>query len=132
MGRSILAVVVGVILATVAIFGVEMVCTLIDPLPPGFDPNDPAAMGDLLARMPATALLLVALAYFLGAAAGAGFAARVARRAPAAHAAVVGGLLLALGVVNLLTIPHPVWFWPVSLAAFPLGTSVGLRIGRRQ
>jgi hypothetical protein len=132
MGRSILAVVVGVILANVVIIGVHMISSLIYPLPPDFNRSDHAAMAEMMARMPPMAFLWVALAHFLGTAAGAAFAARVARGSPAVHATIVGGVVLALGVVNLLMLPHPAWFWPVDLATYPLGPWVGLLIGRRR
>jgi hypothetical protein len=132
MGRSILAVVVGVVLAHVVIVGIEIIDWVIYPPPPGFDMHDPAAVRQLMATMPAGAFAMVALGYFLGTVVGAWVAARIARRSPVVCAIVVGGVLLALGVVNLLTIPHPAWFWPVSLAAFPLGTWIGLLIGRRR
>jgi hypothetical protein len=121
MGRSILAIVIGIVLANVVIFGVEMVDWVMYPPPPGFDFHDTAAVRELMTTLPAGAFAVVALAYLLGAVAGAWVAVRITRRSPAACAAVVGGVLLALTVVNLVTIPHPAWFWPVSLAASPLG-----------
>jgi hypothetical protein len=130
MGRSILAVVLGLILANVVIIAVHQISSLIHPLPPGFDMSDPKALGDLMANMPPTAFLWVALASFLGTAAGAAFAAWMARRSPAVHACIVGGLVLALGLANLLMVPHPAWFWPVDLAMYPLGAWTGLWIGR--
>jgi hypothetical protein len=132
MGRSILAVVVGLILAIVVIAGVHLISSQIYPLPPGLDPYDREAMSDLMTRMPATALLWVAVAHFLGTAAGAAFAAWMARRSPGIHAVIVGGLALAGGVANQLMLPHPAWFWPVDLATYPLGTYVGWLIGHRR
>jgi hypothetical protein len=132
MGRSILAVVAGVVLANVVIFGIELIAWVIYPPPPGFDMHDPAAVRQLMMTMPAGAFAIVAAAYLLGTVVGAWVAVAISRRSPAACAAVVGGLLLASGVVNLVTIPHPAWFWPVSLAAFPVGTCLGLLLGRRR
>ena len=131
MGRSIIAVVLGFIIANVVIMGVHVISTLIYPLPPGFDMHDPEAMRERMSTLPAMAFLWVALAHFLGTAAGAAFAAWMARRSPAVHGLIVGGLVLAGGVANQLMLPHPAWFWPVGLAAFPLGTLVGLRLARR-
>jgi hypothetical protein len=132
MIRSILAVVAGAVVGFLAIVAVEMVSSLIYPLPPGVEPYDRAALRELMATVPAGALLMVALAHVLGTAAGAAVAARVARRAPVGHAVAVGALFLAAGVGDLLMLPHPAWFWPVDLAMFPLGAYVGLRIGHRR
>jgi hypothetical protein len=132
MGRNILAVVAGFILANLVIVGVEMVSSLIYRPPPGFNPRDPEAMRELMAVMPAGAWLMVALAWFLGTAVGAAVAVRIGRQAPAALAVVIGSLLLAAGVANMLMLPHPGWFVPAGLAMFPLGAYVGLLIGRRR
>ena len=124
--------ILGVILANVVIMALYMVSSLIYPLPPDFNRSDPAAMAEMMARMPPMAFLWVALAHFLGTAAGAALAARMARRAPAVQAVIVGCVLLALGVANLLMLPHPAWFWPVDLATYPLGAFVGLLLARRR
>ena len=131
MGRSILAVVLGVVIANVVIMGVHMVGTLIYPPPPGFDMHNPEAMREHMSTMPVPAFLWVALAHFLGTAAGVAFAAWMARRSPI-PALVVGVLVLAGGIANQLMLPHPAWFWPVDLATYPLGTWLGLSIGRRR
>jgi hypothetical protein len=132
MGRNILAVVLGFILANVVIMAVHQISSLIYPLPPGINPFDREQMREVMARMPPMAFMWLALSYFLGTAAGAALAARMARRSPTVPAIIVGGLVLAAGVTNLLMLPHPAWFWPVDLAMYPLGTYVGLLLGRRR
>jgi hypothetical protein len=133
MGRNILAVVIGLFLAVIVIMAVEWVSSFLYPLPAGLDPYDAVAMRDHLAKspIPAGALLIVALGWFLGAAVGTWFAVWMGRRAPAVLAAVLGGLILASSVANMLMLPHPSWFWPVGLAASPLGAYVGMLLGRR-
>src|SRR5437764_5061548 len=133
MGRNILAVVIGLFLAVIVVSAVESISSLLYPLPPDLNPYDTAAVRDYLAKspLPAGALLIVAAAWFLGAAVGTSFAVWMGRRAPAVPAAVIGGLLLAASVANLLMLPHPAWFWPVGLAASPLGACVGMLLGRR-
>jgi hypothetical protein len=132
MGRSILAVVLGFIVANVVIMGVHLISTRIYPLPPGFDMHDPEAMRERMSTMPPMAFLWVALAHVLGTVAGAAFATWMTRRSPALHAVIVGGLVLAGGVANQLMLPHPAWFWPVDLATYPLGTYIGWLVGRRR
>ncbi|MFO0811264.1 MAG: hypothetical protein U0746_21760 [Gemmataceae bacterium] len=131
MGRSILAVVLGAILAVIAIATVESVSHIVYPPPPGLSPNDMEAVREYMAKIPTGALLMVALAWLVGATVGGWFAAWFARRSPAVCAWIVCGLVLLAGLANLLILPHPTWFWPVGLAAFPLGTLVGLRLAGR-
>jgi hypothetical protein len=74
----------------------------------------------------------VALSYFTGVLAGAFVALRFARDAWTTWPAlVVEALLLAFGVINLMSLPHPVWFWIVSLASFPLGAFAAIWLARR-
>lgn len=128
MGRKILAGVVGAIVAGFVVFLVETVGSLIYPPPADFDWRNPESVRALLASMPIGAFLLVASGWFLGTAAGAWLAAWLGGRTPAL---VVGALLLTACVFNLVTLPHPMWFWPIGLAAAPLGTMLGLALGRR-
>src|SRR5262245_11654590 len=109
MLKSIRAIGLGALLAFVVVFAVEMIGMAIDPPPAGFDHTGPAALRALIASKPAWAILLVTAAWFLGTTAGAWVAARLAPRAPVTHAAAVGSLLLAAGLFNLLTLPHPAW-----------------------
>jgi hypothetical protein len=132
MGRSILAVAIGLVLAFVTIVVVEMVSHLVYPPPPDFDWKNPDAMRELMAKAPAGALLIVALAYLLGTTVGAWFAAWFAPTAPVLHASLVGGLLFVAGIANLFMVPHPAWFWPVALATYPLGVVLGLQFARRR
>jgi hypothetical protein len=128
MGRKILAGVVGVILASVVVAAVEHAGRAIYPPPPGLDPNNLESIRANMDRIPTGALLFVPLAWFLGTAAGACLAAWVGGRLPAL---IVGGLLLAMCLFMLVMLPSPAWFWPLGLAAAPLGTAVGLALGRR-
>jgi hypothetical protein len=121
MIRSILAVVAGLVLSFAIVVLVQGLSAILYPLPPGVDVNDPASLRAAMADVPAGALFLVALAWFVGTFAGAWVAARVALRAPSAHAFAVGGILTLAGVANLLMLPHPAWFWVLGLSAAVLG-----------
>jgi uncharacterized protein YacL len=55
--------------------------------------------------------------------------ARMAYRSPITHGLVLGAIFLAAAVVNLLLIPHPVWFWVVGVAVFLPTAYLGARLG---
>lgn len=128
MGRKILAGVVGAVVASAVVYLVEKVCHAVYPPPTDFDPWNPESVRAHMATIPAGALLIVALGWFLGTLAGTWLAARLGGRTPAL---VVGGLYLAACMFNLVTLGHPAWFLPLGLAAAPLGTVLGLALGRR-
>jgi hypothetical protein len=78
--------------------------------------TDRDAIRQLLAGAPVGALLVVLAGWALGTFVGAWIAAWIGRRAPAAHALAVGGLIALAGIANNLMMPPPLWFWAAGLA----------------
>lgn len=128
--RGLAAVVMGLVVAFVATFAIEWINTLIHPLPPGLDYRDPAVMKAALARLPASALAVVLLGWFLAALWGTWMATRIAR-GDHRPAWVLGVLLVTAAIGNMLAIPHPIWFWVAALLLYPAGILLGARLGRR-
>ena len=126
--RGLAAVVMGLVVAFVVTFGVEWVNTLLYPLAPGTDPRNQAAMRAAMARLPPAALVLVLAGWFLAAVSSAWMATRIAR-GDHRPAWFLGVLLVAAAVGNLLTLPHPAWFWVAGLALYPVGIGLGARLG---
>jgi hypothetical protein len=48
------------------------------------------------------------------------------------HALIVGGLVMLAAVGNMLSIPHPVWFWVIALILFLPASYVGGLLGRHR
>lgn len=111
IGRSILAVVGGLLVCGLVVFGVEAIGSRVFPLPFGLDPTDPEAVRAAVAQLPSGAYLFVLLAWFLGPLAGAWVAARFAPGSPFVHGMVVAGLVVASAVANMLMLTHPFWMW---------------------
>lgn len=128
--RGPAAVMMGLIVAFGVTFGIEWINNRMYPLqlPPGTSYRDPAAMKAAIARLPATALVVVLAGWFLAALAGSWVATRIAR-GDHRPAWFLGVLLVAAAVGNMLAIPHPVWFWVAALALYPVGIGLGARIG---
>jgi len=129
--RGFAAVMMGLVVAFVVSFGLELINSRIHPLPAGTDPHDPVALKAAIAGLPATALAGVLLGWFLAALAGSWVATRIARR-DHRPAWFLGVLLLAAAIGNMLDIPHPVWFWAAALLLYPAGTMLGARLGSRR
>lgn len=128
--RGFAAVMMGLVVAFVVSFGIELINSRIFPLPAGTDPRDPAAVKSAIAGLPAAALAGVLLGWFLAALAGSWVATRIAR-GDHRPAWFLGVLLLAAAVGNMLEIPHPAWFWAAALVLYPAGTMLGARLGSR-
>ena len=131
MRKRILSLAVG-LLAGFAVTGlVEGLSSLLYPLPPGFDMHDMEAFRHHVAGLPVGAFLIVLAAHALGAFAGGLACARVAPAPWRAGPVIIGALLMAAGIVNLLTIPHPAWFAAADLVAYLPMAIFGGRLGRR-
>ncbi len=126
MGRSILAVVLGLVLQVLVTSAIHLVGGLLWPSGPL--PQTAAEWEALMAKMPLEAKLFVILAHSMGALAGAALAARIARRAPVKHGMIVGALVMAAGLGNLLMIPHPTWMWIADLSLYLPAAYAGARL----
>ena len=123
--RRVLAVLAGVGVGVGIIFAVEAINSWLY-VPPGLDLNDLDAMRAYMRELPAAALLIVLLGWGLGALAGGWVAARVGRGfAPARW---VGIILLGVALFNLLSLPHPLWFWIVGILVFVPAAELGARL----
>jgi MFS family permease len=115
MIRKILAVIAGLVVANVLLTGLEMACMKVFPLPPGTDFSNPEAVRAAVAHMPLSAMVWVLAAQVIGTFAGALVAARIGRTAQVKLALIVGVVETIGATANMLTIPHPAWFWIASL-----------------
>lgn len=128
--RTILAIVVGVVLGGLVVAMVEAVAHQVYPPPPGVDLSDPEVAREVLASAPIGALLMVAAAWALGSLAGGWVSARICNPHRLAPALIAGGILMAFGLLNLLVLPHPLWFWPVGLIVFIPAAYLGGKLAR--
>lgn len=117
MGRTILGMLAGVVVAVAVIMAVEAIGHRFYPPPAGLDPTDPAneaAFAAFVAALPFPGKLVVLVAWMLGTFAGALVGAKLARHQTAA------GLLVALVVISgvvgmIMKIPHPMWLAAAGL-----------------
>lgn len=125
--RRLLAVVAGVLAGIVAIAMAEFVGHLIFPPPEGMDISDPASIAAAMEQISIGALVAVLVAWGIGSMVGGFVAARIdGKTGPGAL--MVGAVLLLAAIINMLMIPHPVWFWVLGVALFlPLA-----KLGARQ
>lgn len=123
----VFAVVAGLAVAALMVGVVEGLSSWFHPLPAGIDYNDRAAVAAAISALPATAFMAVLVAWGLGALAGAYAASRIGRHAGIGY--LIGVLIGAGAVANLLMIPHPIWMWAGAAIVIPLATLAGVRMG---
>ncbi|QPQ54236.1 hypothetical protein IC614_07640 [Allosphingosinicella flava] len=122
------AVVAGVIIAFLCIFGLEAVSHSLFPLPAGIDVSDPAQLAGMMDKIPTGAKVAVVAGWFVGALAGAWVACRIAGRALAGW--IVAILVAVSGVATMLMIPHPAWMWAAGILLPPLAAYIAQRLAR--
>ena len=97
------------------------------PPPSGIDPSDTAALKAAMASAPTEALFLVLISYLIGTFCGAGVAGWSGH---GDRVAVIGStlLLLTAGLLNLMMVPHPIWFTVLCPLTFIAGGIFALRL----
>lgn len=126
--RGLLGAAGGLILGVLCIVGFEVVSTLVFPLPQGLNLQDRAVMTEYIAGLPMAAFLLVLAGYLVGTLAGSWSATKIGRSMVPGY--ITGAFLLGAGVSNMISIPHPTWFWIASIVIFITMTILGTRLAR--
>ena len=117
MLRDILACVAGVAIAFLIVFLADELSHMMYPPPPGLDFSDPEALRLYVATLPIGALLSVMGGWVVATFVGSVVAGRIGTAKAWIFPSVVGGLMFAATLANLIAIPHPLWFAIVSLLA---------------
>lgn len=115
MIRDIGAALAGLVVAFGLIYGIELLGHTVYPPPEGLDFSDPAAMRPYVASLPPLALLFPMFAWFIATFAGTLVASALGTARPIIFAAIIGMLILAGTITNLIWIPHPLWFSVIAV-----------------
>lgn len=110
MARTIMGVIAGAVTMWLLVSALEFIGHALYPPPPGLDPTNPDALATIIASAPTGSLLMLLLAWVVGAFGGGLVAAWIARAWPRT-AAVCIGVLVMLGVVAMIWLvpQHPRW-----------------------
>jgi hypothetical protein len=128
VGRTLLAIVAGMVLAFALVVAVEFFSSIVHPFPPGFDPSAPGSIPAHVQRYPGWVLAVAGLMWGATAAAATWVASRIAGR----PAGIIVALLLASALAfNLSMLPYVMWFKIAMPGAFCVACLLGIKYGRR-
>lgn len=127
LGRSVSAVLAGVVAALALVLAIEMIGLPLFPQPSGMDPRDPQSVRAHLSAIHPGSFVMVLVAWTAAAFAGPRVARRVAGHAAVWPSLVVAGLFATLCAYNLFVVPTPTWMLLTSLVVVPVATWLGLR-----
>ena len=137
---SILAVLMGAVVAVMLVAGGEAIGHLIFPPPADVkklfdDPaalqslmKDRAALSAVMEKLPPGSLVVVIMAWGVAAFGGSWLAAWYAARhsrVSVGHGIAVGIILLLATLANLMSFTHPIWMWVGGIALVIVGTYLG-------
>jgi len=131
VARRSIALVVGATVASTLIAGVEALGHAVYPVPAGLDFSNLQQVDSYMQGLPAGALLFVAAAWTAGAFSGGLAAALVAGSHPRLFASLIGGLVLAATLANLLSIPHPLWVVALGVTGIGLASVAAATLAPR-
>lgn len=114
MLKRITSVLAGLATAFIIFMIFQLISSRIYPVPSGMRMNDPVVMKSYVSGLPVGAFLLIMAGYITGSFA-AGAVIKVVSRSANKKPAIITGILLTLGgLINFITIPHPLWMAVVS------------------
>ncbi|MBU2557820.1 MAG: hypothetical protein KJ578_08595 [Bacteroidetes bacterium] len=117
MLRKIIAILAGIIIGMIVIAVVEYLGHYIFPAPVDLELSEEAYnQGAMYSMIPFKNMLMVLLAYLLGSFA-AGFTTSIIAQNKIL-ALIPGFALMIAGIINVMLIPHPLWFTFISLAVY--------------
>lgn len=127
--RKIFGTVAGVAVAILTITALEYLATRLFPTLAEFETADDAAVAAMIAAMPFGAKLLIVAGWGLGAFTGALVAFRAAKWEAAGW--IVALFVVAGGIINIVTVPHPFWMQLCAVATPFVGALFGYGLYRR-
>lgn len=117
--KNIMIIIGGVVAGSAVIYLVESISHKLYPFPSNIDMYDKVAMKEYIFSMPLSAFLILLIAYELGGFFTGFFAALLSIPELRKINAMISGALLTIGsAINLILIPHPIWFIITSLLIF--------------
>lgn len=108
----------GLATAVIVIMAMEFLSSKIYPPPSGIDFQDPVALKAYVNSLPVTAFLLLLTGYALAAFLGGLVIKKVAKNNARRPVIILGIILTIFAVMNMISIPHPLWFVIINLLIY--------------
>lgn len=110
MIKRILSIILGLVASVVTIMIVESIGHFIYPLE-AIDMNNKDVMNAFMKSIPTGAVMMVLVSWLIGAFVGGLIASLIEKATAFRNSVVIGVIILILSIINLITIPSPIWMW---------------------
>ena len=128
VGKRNFGVTIGIVTGIIANMLVLQIGMMVYPIPAGLDTNDVDAMTTFVATMPLGQLLFTYGAHVTQAGVGSLVGCLSNRQTASRTGLLVGGITAMFCMMNLMMLPHPMWFWSELPVALGLGWGIGRRL----
>ncbi|WP_040278233.1 hypothetical protein [Psychroserpens damuponensis] len=130
--KNILATIVGFILASLTVYIFEtLIGHSLFPLPEGANPMDMEWIKNNMNLIPTGAKVMVVIGHFMGIVVGM-FVAGLISKTSMVPAYIVGGLMLAATIFNVVMLPKELWFSISDIILAVIGLLLGKSLAKRQ
>ena len=126
VGKRNFGVTVGIVTGLLVNMLIVQAGMIVYPPSTDIDFNDIEAMTDGIAMMPLGQLMFTYVGHIAQAALGAIAGCRLNRQTATRTGVLVGGITAMICMLNLVAVPHPIWFW----TELPVTIGLGFGIGR--
>ena len=116
--KNLFTLAIGFIVSCAVISLVQYINQLMFPFPEGFDFSNKEDLARLLEVIPVPAMLMVELSYILGSLIGGFTIGTYAQSHHLFYAGVLGGILTLANILNIMSIPHPLWMSGLTMITF--------------
>ncbi len=116
--RRVWAVIAGVLAGSVIMVVVETLGHKIYPVAMNLETATKEAKEEFMKTIPVEAMLMIILAWAIGSFIAGIVSTLISKENTSFAALRSGAVLLAFAIVNMISIPHPIWFWIAGLLVF--------------
>jgi hypothetical protein len=127
--RNILALLAAIFAGGFVIMLVQSINAKLYPAPPGLDYRNADQMREYAASLPAGAFGVVLASYLIGITVAVFLATRLAGAAHRRQGIFAASFFAVASIINLVSLPHPPWFWAGNVAVLVLAAWIGLKLG---
>lgn len=118
MPKGILPIFAGMATAMIVIFIMEFISHSIYPIPKGVDMKNKEAIAEMIKNMPSGAMIFILMGYAFGSFSGGLVGAMMSTEKRIRTSLIVGAVVMLGGVMNIMMVPHPLWFSICTFLAY--------------
>ena len=130
--KNILIVIGAIIAGSVVVFGIESISHIMFPPPSDLQLDDMDSLKRYMPQAPAGSLALLILAHAAGALISGWIIGRFAHGDKRWVAMLTGVVWTFFGLINLVMIPHPIWFTIADICVYLPMTVLGVKLAAMQ